>query len=112
MSTGDVGLVLFAYDGSDLASLAIEEAGRQLEPGREAVVLTVWRPYAVGFIPARQVKFDEAASQEVGKAAKETAAQGASMAEAAVFSAPTVSRSRKRQRGRGSPASLTTTARA
>ena len=78
--------MLFAYDGSDLASLAIEEAGRQLEPGREAVVLTVWRPYAVGFIPARQVRFD-AASEEVGKAAEETAAQGASIAEAAGFRA-------------------------
>ena len=79
--------MLFAYDGSDLASLAIEEAGRQLEPGREAVVLTVWRPYAVGFIPARQVRFDAAASEEVGKAAEETAAQGASIAEAAGFRA-------------------------
>ena len=72
---------------ADLASLAIEEAGRQLEPGREAVVLTVWRPYAVGFIPARQVRFDAAASEEVGKAAEETAAQGASIAEAAGFRA-------------------------
>ncbi len=87
MSTGDLGPVLFAYDGSDLARLAIEEAGRQLAPGREAFVLTVWRPYAVGFVPAREVKFDAAASEEVGKAAEETAAQGASMAQAAGFRA-------------------------
>jgi len=85
MSTGDLGPVLFAYDGSELARLAIEEAGRQLEPGRDAVVLTVWRPFAVGFIPPRDVEFDAAASDEVRKAAEETAAQGASKAQAAGF---------------------------
>jgi nucleotide-binding universal stress UspA family protein len=87
MSVGDLGPVLFAYDGSDLARLAIEEAGRQLEPGRDAVVLTVWRPYGVGFIPPPEVKFDAAASDEVRRAAEETAAQGASMAQAADFRA-------------------------
>jgi nucleotide-binding universal stress UspA family protein len=87
MSAGDLGPVLFAYDGSELARLAIEEAGRQLEPEREAVVLTVWRPFAVGFIPPPDVEFDAAASDEVGKAAEETAAQGASMAQAAGFRA-------------------------
>ena len=30
MSAGDLGPVMFAYDGSDLAKLAIEEAGRRL----------------------------------------------------------------------------------
>ena len=87
MSARDLGPVLFAYDGSDLARLAIEEAGRQLEPGREAVVLTVWRPFAVGFIPRPEVEFDAAASEEVRRAAEETAAQGASMAQAAGFRA-------------------------
>ncbi len=87
MSASDLGPVVFAYDGSDLARLAIEEAGRQLEPGRDAVVLTVWRPYVVGFIPPPEVKFDAAASDEVRKAAEETAAQGASMAQAAGFRA-------------------------
>ena len=87
MSAGDLGPVLFAYDGSELARLAIEEAGRQLQPGREAVVLTVWRPFAVGFIPPPDVEFDAAASDEVGKAAEETAALGASMAQAAGFRA-------------------------
>ena len=87
MSASDLGPVLFAYDGSDLARLAIEEAGRQLEPGRDAVVLTVWRPFAVGFIPPPDVEFDAAASDEVRKAAEETAAQGASVARAAGFRA-------------------------
>jgi nucleotide-binding universal stress UspA family protein len=87
MSAGDLGPVLFAYDGSDLAKLAIEEAGQQLEPGRDAVVLTVWRPYGVGFIPPPEDEFDAAATDEVRKAAEETAAQGAAMAQAAGFRA-------------------------
>jgi nucleotide-binding universal stress UspA family protein len=90
MTARDLGPVLFAYDGSDLARLAIEEAGRQLESGRDAVVLTIWRPFAVGFIPPPDVEFDAAASDEVGKAAEETAAQGASMAQAAGFRAQTL----------------------
>jgi nucleotide-binding universal stress UspA family protein len=90
MSSGELGPVLFAYDGSDLAGLAIEEAGRQLQPGREAVVLTVWRPFGVGFIPPPEVKFDAAASEEVEKAAEETAAQGASMAQSNGFNPRTL----------------------
>ena len=53
MSAGDLGPVLFAYDGSELAGLA----------------------------------FDASASEEVGRAAEETAARGASMAQAAGFRA-------------------------
>ena len=87
MSAGDLGPVLFSYDGSELARLAIEEAGRQLEPGRDTVVLTVWRPYVVGFIPPPGVKFDAAAPEEVEQAAEETAAEGASLAQAAGFRA-------------------------
>jgi nucleotide-binding universal stress UspA family protein len=90
MSAGDLGPVLFAYDGSDLAKLAIEEAGRQLQPERDAVVLTVWRPYGVGFIPPPGLEFDAAATNEVSQAAEETAAQGASMAQAAGFRAESV----------------------
>ena len=91
MSAGSPGPVLFSYDGSDLARLAFEEAGRQLRPGRDAVVVTVWRPFAVGFIPPPGVEFDAAASHEVKKAAEETAAQGASMAQAAGFRAESLS---------------------
>jgi nucleotide-binding universal stress UspA family protein len=85
MTAGELGPVLFAYDGSDLADLAIQEAGRQLAPGRDAVVVTVWRPYGVGFMPPPEVKFDAAASDEVSRAAEATAAQGASIAQAAGF---------------------------
>ena len=79
--------VLFAYDGSDLAKHAIEVAGRELVTGREALVLTVWRTFNVGFIPVQGREFDAAASNEVREAAEETAAYGASLAEAAGFHA-------------------------
>jgi nucleotide-binding universal stress UspA family protein len=81
------GPVVFAYDGSDLAKLAIEEAGRQLAPGRDALVLTVWHPFDVGFVPAGGVRFDAARISDVREAAEQTAAEGASLAEAAGFNA-------------------------
>jgi nucleotide-binding universal stress UspA family protein len=81
------GPVLFAYDGSDLAGNAIAEAGRQLRTDRDALVLTVWEPFNVGFLPVRAVGFNAAQADEVRKAAEETAAHGASLAEAAGFRA-------------------------
>ncbi|HTU74813.1 MAG TPA: universal stress protein [Trebonia sp.] len=90
MSTGDAGHpgpILFAYDGSELAANAIAEAGRQLRPGREALVLTVWESFNVGFLPAGGVAFDAAGADEVKAAAGETAAHGAALAEAAGFRA-------------------------
>jgi len=81
MSAGDLGPVLFAYDGSELARLAIEEAGRQLEPARDAVVLTVWRTFVVGFVSPPGARLD----------------------------APAASRSRESQRGKRSPEPPTTT---
>jgi nucleotide-binding universal stress UspA family protein len=83
----DLGPVLFAYDGSDLAKLAIEEAGRQLGPGRDAIVLTVWQPFNVGFVPRTGIEFDAAQALEVKRAAEQTAQDGASLAEAAGFHA-------------------------
>jgi nucleotide-binding universal stress UspA family protein len=79
--------VLFAYDGSRLAKLAIAEAGRQLSAGREALVLTVWRTFNVGFLPEPGAEFDAACADAVGEAAEQTAAHGAELAEAAGFSA-------------------------
>ena len=83
------GPVVFAYDGSDLAKLAIDEAERQLTPGRDAVVLTVWHPFDVGFLPARGIRFDAAEVSDVKQAAEQTAAEGASLARAAGFNART-----------------------
>jgi nucleotide-binding universal stress UspA family protein len=82
-----VGPVLFAYDGSELARLAIEVAGRQLAPGRDALVLCVWQPADVGFVPVDEQHFDAQNAAEVQEAAEKTAAQGASLAEQAGFRA-------------------------
>ncbi len=84
------GPVLFAYDGSELATLAIEQAAQQLAPGRDALVLTVWQPADVGFVPVNERHFDATQAQEVKKAAEETAAHGASLAEKAGFRSQSV----------------------
>ncbi|HEY1824056.1 MAG TPA: universal stress protein [Trebonia sp.] len=93
MSTGvndDSGPVLFAYDGSELAAHAITEAGQQLKTGRDALVLTIWEPFNVGFLPVGGPTFDAAGADEVRAAAEKTASYGASLAEAAGFRATTV----------------------
>jgi nucleotide-binding universal stress UspA family protein/MFS family permease len=81
------GPIVFAYDGSKLAEAAIQDAGRQLRNGREALVLTVWRPAALDFVPypdAPPNPFDVA---EVEEAAQRVASHGVSIAEAAGFRA-------------------------
>jgi nucleotide-binding universal stress UspA family protein len=87
MTTAESGPVLFAYDGSELAGAAIAEAGRQLRGGREALVLTIWEPFNVGFLPVEEVEFNAAQVGEVRKAAEQTAAHGAAVAGAAGFRA-------------------------
>jgi nucleotide-binding universal stress UspA family protein/MFS family permease len=86
-SAAGPGPVLIAYDGSELAASAIEQAGDQLQAGREALVLCVWQPVDVGFIPVNGSHFDADQATEVHKAAEETAAHGASLAANAGFSA-------------------------
>jgi nucleotide-binding universal stress UspA family protein len=81
------GPVVFAYDGSELAKLAIDEAGRQLAPGRDALVLTVWQPFDVGFVPPVALRFNAAEIADVRDAAQRTAADGASLAQATGFKA-------------------------
>ena len=85
-----IGPVLFAYDGSELAKLAIEEAGRQLAPGRDTLILCVWQPADVGFVPAVEQHFDADDASAVRKAAEQTAAHGASLAEKAGFQAQSI----------------------
>ncbi len=84
------GPVLFAFDGSDLAVRAIEEASRLLATGREALVLCVWQPVDVGFVPVNKQHFDADKAPEVRRAAEETAAYGASLASEAGFRATSV----------------------
>jgi nucleotide-binding universal stress UspA family protein len=81
------GPVVFAYDGSELAKLAIEEAGRQLAPGRDALVLTVWQPFDVGFVPPAALRLNAAEIADVKDAAQQTATAGASLARAVGFDA-------------------------
>jgi nucleotide-binding universal stress UspA family protein len=81
------GPAIFAYDGSELARYAIEQAGIQLAPGREALVVCVWQPADVGFMPIEGRSLHAAAANEVEEAAKETAAQGAALAEKVGFKA-------------------------
>jgi nucleotide-binding universal stress UspA family protein len=84
------GPVLLAYDGSDLAKAAIAEAGDQLTARREALVVTVWRTFNVGFVPEPGAQLDAACGDEVRQAAEQTAAHGAALAEAAGFRAHAV----------------------
>jgi len=84
------GPVLFAYDGSELAALAIEQAGEQLASGRDAVVLCVWQPADVGFLPTGARRFDANRASDVKRAAEETAAHGASLATKAGFRSESV----------------------
>jgi nucleotide-binding universal stress UspA family protein len=84
------GPVLFAYDGSELAALAIEQAAAQLASGRDALVLCVWQPADVGFVPTDKRHFDADQATEVKRAAEETAAHGASLAEKAGFRSQSV----------------------
>lgn len=86
-SAPPAGPVLFAYDGSELAERAIEQAGRQLAPGRDALVVCVWQPGDVGFLPVNDRRLNAAAATEVCKAAEEAAAHGASLAAQAGFRA-------------------------
>ena len=110
MNAGDLGPVLFATTAR-LAGLAIDEAARQLAGGRDAIVLTVWRPFVVGFIPPPGVEFDAAASDEVRRAAEQTAAHGASLAQAAGFRAESLELT-EAPTWKGIAASLTTATRA
>jgi nucleotide-binding universal stress UspA family protein/MFS family permease len=81
------GPVVFAYDGTDLAENAIQQAATQLGPGRCALVVCVWQPADVGFTPADKDHFDADQAPEVRRAAERTAAHGASLAEKAGFRA-------------------------
>jgi nucleotide-binding universal stress UspA family protein len=84
-ATAPTGLVIFAYDGSELAALAIEQAGRQLAPGQDALVVCVWQPADVGFVHSSARHLDADKAPEVKTAAEETAEHGAALAEKAGF---------------------------
>jgi nucleotide-binding universal stress UspA family protein len=84
------GPVLFAYDGSELAARAIQEAGELLRAERHALVVCAWQPFDVGFVPAADERIDAKQTPQVKAAAERTAANGAVLAEAAGFKAQSV----------------------
>ncbi|MGH2874157.1 MAG: universal stress protein [Solirubrobacteraceae bacterium] len=65
--------------------MAIRQVNEEFADGRDAVVVTVWQPGAVGFHPANGHHFDASQATEVHKAAEGTAAHGASLAKRAGF---------------------------
>ena len=79
------GPVVLAYDGSELAGFAIAHAAAQLATPRDALVVCVWQPADVGFLPVGEQHFDADQATEVRRAAEETAAQGAALAQQAGF---------------------------
>jgi nucleotide-binding universal stress UspA family protein len=86
------GLVLIAYDGSDHAKAAIGEAGRQLEAGRRALVLTISEPIErLPFLGAAGVAFDADSMETLFDAAhagaEKIAAEGCDLAGEAGFEA-------------------------
>lgn len=84
------GPVLFAYDGSDLAKLAIDEAGGLLDTSAGALVACVWQTFNVGFVTPAGVELNAAQAGEVKRAAQDTAAEGAALAKEAGFAAQAV----------------------
>jgi nucleotide-binding universal stress UspA family protein len=84
-ASAPTGPVLFAYDGSELATFAIEQAGLQLAPGQDALVVCVWQPADVGFVAPEDGHLDADKAPDVKRAAEAVAAQGAALAEKAGF---------------------------
>ncbi|TQR83538.1 MFS transporter [Mycobacterium hodleri] len=84
------GMVLIAYDGTDLAAFAITQAAARLGTEREALVVCVWQPVDVGFTPTDPQHFDADRATEVRHAAERTAAHGAELARQAGFTARSV----------------------
>jgi nucleotide-binding universal stress UspA family protein len=82
--------VLIAYDGSEYAKAAIEQAGEQLRDHRPAIVLTVWQPFGgAGFVGAPMAP---PAGVEEGfeREARRVAEEGARLARKAGFEAEPV----------------------
>lgn len=81
--------VLFAYDGSEYAKTAIREAARELRPGRDAIVLTVWQPFG-SFPVVASFPLPENLADPVAEEARKLAAEGASLAQQVGFNATSV----------------------
>jgi nucleotide-binding universal stress UspA family protein len=90
MPDSDNGPVLFAYDGSEYAKAGIRQAARELRPGRQAIVLTVWQPFAPSLLASGSIKLPEDLARQVQDEAREVADEGAILAREAGFDATTM----------------------
>jgi nucleotide-binding universal stress UspA family protein len=81
------GPVLFAYDGSEHAGAAVEQAGSQLRTGRRALVLVVLEPIGRFAGPASPLVMPQEVTDQLAAEAVETAARGAELVRGAGFDA-------------------------
>jgi nucleotide-binding universal stress UspA family protein len=82
--------VLIAYDGSEHAKAAIQQASEQLRNGRRAIVLTVWQPFGgTAFVGAPGVA-PVGLEEDIEKDARRVAEEGARLARLAGFEAEPV----------------------
>jgi nucleotide-binding universal stress UspA family protein len=81
--------ILIAYDGSDYAKAAIEQAAEQLDNGRHAIILTVWQPFDAAFVGvgAPPDGFEEGIERD----ARRMADEGAGLARESGFNAEAAS---------------------
>jgi nucleotide-binding universal stress UspA family protein len=86
------GPIVVAYDGSDLGRLAIEQAERLLRADRQLVIVCVWQPFDVGFVPADGSSLNADHAPAVRAAALRTAEHGAELARELGFQAQAVER--------------------
>ena len=89
--------VLIAYDGSDHAKQAIEQAGAELRMPRKAVVVSAYQPLeALPFWGRPAAIVPDELIEEAGKEAAKTAAEGAELANSAGFDATSTAREEDR----------------
>ena len=89
--------VLIAYDGSDQAKHAIEQAGAELRLPRKAVVVAAYEPLeALPFWGRPAAIVPDELSEEAGREAARTAAEGAGLANSAGFEASSTVREEDR----------------
>jgi nucleotide-binding universal stress UspA family protein len=86
------GPIIVAFDGSDLGKLAIEEAAKLLRTDREIVVVCVWQPFDLGFVPVDGESLHTDQVPAVREAARRTAEHGAELARSFGFQAQPVER--------------------
>jgi len=92
MSVGAPRPIVVAYDGTDLSRLAIEQAEQLLRTDSRIVVVCVWQPFDVGFVPSDGTSLNAEHAPAVRAAALATAEHGAEIARGLGFEAEAVER--------------------